>query len=1041
MKKVLTKMMVTFILLLSATISVNAQSAVYSGEYPIVMTGYEALVTNPKAANWGTTSSTTPSNTARTGKCFGDQAEANMNAGRFLSYRVPGTATISVSADGTSGRGLIITAKDALGNDLTVAGVDVIDGVAANHLVVGAGVGNDGNCTERTFTIDTPDEVVIRIYSPTQAEVGDGLGGITGYGSTYISNVTITKFVPSTPTIDLFKIGEVEAVIDQDTKTITKELPFGTNLTAIEPVVTIGGTATSYSPTGVQDFSSSVTAPVVYTATDGTLSTNYSVTITAAATASAEKDIIGLTIGAKAPVYNAESKAYSLVVPKTASLSLPVTFDLSMLATADFTSGTVHDFTTPLTITVTAQDATTQAYTLTVTNGIADIAYVVNTGLSVNDTKVYPMLLSKGYYVKPILASGNDLTQFNDFDLVVLNEEPSSSNSLALAMVGLIGNKPFLNLKSYMYGKTGWPTGGGNNGTSDTAMVITKSYLSHPIFEGVALRGDSVDLLPAGIVGNGLQGVNNPGSGKVMTHLVSNPAMAGIIEDNTVATAKYMLIPISNVNYGNLTENALTLIDNAIEYLMSDAKFAVVAPQIALTQGPASQAVKVGTAIQDVVFSLTNADGATVEGLPTGVEGAFAEGVMTISGTVPDSLAAEVYEYTVTATGWPGYDGEAVTATGKISLKPVDALDVYYMIGGATVPATDLVYPYLSEKPNMLVTVHPAASTAPEATIYDAYDLVVVHESVSGNNAQLVALKSVDKAILNFKAYSYTNGRWSWGAPNNGLSTNLAVTVQQPSHPIFDGVDAVAAGTALEIISAVANSKGIQPADVNNLPGSINVATAPKGDGNPAVAIHDVPAAVRGVTSKYIMIPLFQDTYQHLNATAFKLIDNALAYLFSETQFAVPDLTIATFKAGDYDGVIDEENGTITVLVRDFATNLAALEPVITLNGVSTTVSPAGPQDFTNSMAVPVVYTVGDMINKKAYNVTISVDPTAVNSTNMTSYFFDGQVIQNPERETLKLYDISGRMILESNENISMKSFSQGVYIIRAETSLLKITL
>lgn len=1041
MKKVITKMMVMFILLFTGTICVNAQTAVYSGAYPIVMTGFDALVTNPKAANWGATSSSAPSSSARTGKCFGDQAEANMNAARFVSYRVPGCATVSVSTDGSSGRGLIITAKDALGNDLTVTAVDVIDGVAANHLVVGSGVGNDGNCTKRTFTIDTPDEVIIRIYSPTQTEVGTGLGGITGYGSTYISNVTITKYVASTPTIEMFKIGAIEAVINRDTKTITKELPFGTNLTAIEPVVTIGGTATSYTPAGAQDFSSSVVMPVVYTATDGTLSANYSVTLTAAATASAEKEIVGLTIGTKVPVYDAVNKAFSLVIPKVASLSLPVVFDLSMMATADFTSGTVHDFSNPLTITVTAQDASMQTYLLSVTNGIADIAYVVNISVSTTDTKVYPMLLSKGYYVNPINATGTDLTQFSAYDLVVLNEGPSSSNTLAVAMSGLIANKPFLNLKAYMYGKTGWPSGAGSNGTSDTAMVVTKSYLSHPIFSGVTFRGDSVDLFPAGTLGNAIQGVTNPGSGKVMTRLVSNPALASIIEDNTVAAAKYMIIPISNVNYGNLTANALKIIDNAVSYLLTDTKFAVVAPQIALTQGAASQAVKVGAAIQNVVYTLTNADGAAVTGLPNGVVGVYAEGVMTISGTVPDSLAAEAYNYTVTATGWPGYDGAAVTATGKITLKLTDALDVYYMIGGTAVAVTDLVYPYLSEKPNMLVATQTAATTAPLASVYDAYDLVVVHESVGGTNAQLVALKSVNKPILNFKSFAYTNNRWSWGVPNNGLTTNQAVTVKQPTHPIFEGVDAVAAGTVLEILSAVANSKGVQPADVNNLPGSINVATAPKVDGNMAVAIHDVPAAVRGVESKYIMIPLFNESYQYLNATAFKLIDNAIDYLFSATQFAVPDLTIATFKAGDYVGVIDEANATITVMVRDFVTNIAALQPVITLNGVSTTVTPAGPQDFTNSMTVPVIYTVGDMINKKAYNVTITVDPTAVSNARTTTYFYDGQVIQNPERETLKVYDISGRMIIESNENISMKSFSQGVYIIRAETSLLKITL
>lgn len=1000
MKRTITKFMAFIVILLFGSGGLNAQSHLAIAEETTI----ELTKVNILAAEYITSTDNWAADKTYCG-IVGDFFNMS-STGRVMNINVSNVASFDIYiSNSTAGREFKVTVGSGTEQTLAHGG---------------------GNCESFSFSTNgQTGEITIK------------LGG--GGSSVYPAKIVL--YPPSTPSITSFTVLEVPALVNETAKTITAELPYGTSLTAITPVVTVGGTATGYSPTGAQDFSNSVTTPVVYTATDGTNNVGYAVTLTTAATASDEKEIINLKVGGYVPTFDSESFAYSLVLPADAAISQAVSFELSVAANATFTSGTVHDFTTPLTITVTAQDASTQAYTLSVTNGIADIAYVVNINISATDTKVYPMLVSKGYYVNPIHATGADLTQFADYDLVVLNEEPSSSNSLAVAMSGLIANKPFLNLKAYMYGKTGWPSGAGNNGTSDTAMVVTKSYLTHPIFSGVTFRGDSVDLFPAGIAGNAIQGVTNPGSGKVMTRLVSNPALASIIEDNTVAAAKYLMIPISNVNYGNLTANALKIIENAVSYLMSDTKFAVVAPQIALTQGSALQAVKVGTAIQNIVYTLTNADGAAVTGLPNGVEGVYADGVMTISGTVPDSLAAEVYDYTVTATGWPGYDGAAVTATGKITLKPVDALDVYYMIGGATVAATDLVYPYLSEKPNMLVTTHTAATTAPEASVYDAYDLVVVHESVGGNNVQLVALKSVDKPILNFKSFCYTNGRWSWGAPNNGLTTNQAVTVKQPTHPIFDGVDAVAAGTVLEILSAVANSKGIQPADVNNLPGSINVATAPKVDGNMGVAIHDVPAAVRGVESKYIMIPIFNESYQYLNATAFKLIDNAIDYLFSTTQFAVPDLTIATFNAGEYVGVIDEVNATITVMVRDFVTNLAALEPVITLNGVSTTVTPAGPQDFTNSLTVPVVYTVGDMINKKAYNVTITVDPTAVSDARTTSYFYDGQVIQNPVRETLKVYDISGRMIIESNENISMKSFSQGVYIIRAETSMLKITL
>ena len=84
----------------------------------------------------------------------------------------------------------------------------------------------------------------------------------------------------ATPSITAFSVAGVDATIDQDLKTITAMVPNDTegwpNLT---PSVTIGGSATGYTPSGAQDFSAGA---INYTVTDGTNNVTYAVTITRA---------------------------------------------------------------------------------------------------------------------------------------------------------------------------------------------------------------------------------------------------------------------------------------------------------------------------------------------------------------------------------------------------------------------------------------------------------------------------------------------------------------------------------------------------------------------------------------------------------------------------------------------------------------------------------------------------------------------------------------------------------------------------------------
>ena len=110
MKHNFTKLMAIVAILLMSVWSVNAQTSTYSGTYPITMQGFVQICTNPVAAGWaGSTSSASTS--ARNGKCFTTADDANFNSGRNITYRLPVCGTITLQANGTLGRGFIITVK------------------------------------------------------------------------------------------------------------------------------------------------------------------------------------------------------------------------------------------------------------------------------------------------------------------------------------------------------------------------------------------------------------------------------------------------------------------------------------------------------------------------------------------------------------------------------------------------------------------------------------------------------------------------------------------------------------------------------------------------------------------------------------------------------------------------------------------------------------------------------------------------------------------------------------------------------------------
>lgn len=320
------------------------------------------------------------------------------------------------------------------------------------------------------------------------------------------------------------------------------------------------------------------------------------------------------------------------------------------------------------------------------------------------------------------------------------------------------------------------------------------------------------------------------------------------------------------------------------------------APAITLSTANSTQSLKAGETISNIVYELSNVTGATVTGLPNGISGTYNNGQFTVSGTVTQGTTAAAYSFVITALPLPGYIGTSPTVKGTITVIP-STIKILYLTAGTTPHANDTkLYPMLNANTNYSLTVKQAASVAPSASIYSTYDLIIINEAISSTNAEIIALNKVDKPILSLKSFVYNSGsnRWNWGVADNGKANNGTVSVSESSHPVFNGI--TLSNGSLNLLTSAAK-KGIQPVDLTNI-GGFTIAKAPKNASpyTPAVAIHDVPANVRGVAnSKFLLIGICNDSYSKMTNEALALIRNAIDYLVKGTQYQLPTRIISDF--------------------------------------------------------------------------------------------------------------------------------------------------
>ncbi|MBQ4358196.1 MAG: DUF5018 domain-containing protein, partial [Paludibacteraceae bacterium] len=213
----------------------------------------------------------------------------------------------------------------------------------------------------------------------TYTESGDYVVHLTnaaGCDSTVTLHLTILS---SEAKITSFSIGTTNGTIDNESGTIAFTLPYGTDVTALTPTITLSDGATC-APSGAQDFSSPVTYTV--TAEDGT---HYDYTVTVNIAQNTEALITSFKIGELSATIDGDQ--ITLHLPKGTDLTnLEPIVGISNGATL---TPDTRDFSNPVVYTVTSEDGiNSKEYTATITKDLNDEARLTSMTIDGHDAVI-----------------------------------------------------------------------------------------------------------------------------------------------------------------------------------------------------------------------------------------------------------------------------------------------------------------------------------------------------------------------------------------------------------------------------------------------------------------------------------------------------------------------------------------------------------------------------------------------------------------------------------------------------------------------------
>ena len=429
-------------------------------------------------------------------------------------------------------------------------------------------------------------------------------------------------------------------------------------------------------------------------------------------------------------------------------------------------------------------------------------------------------------------------------------------------------------------------------------------------------------------------------------------------------------------------------------------------------------------------------------GQPAGIAGSGATNNTYIIGGTP-TAAEGVYKFEITAIG------ADTTFEGSIHVKKLDygQNPVLYLYKNTGADEKDGVYTHLKTKNWNVISRKAKEDGLRPADQYSKYKWILISEDADSNNEEVLAVVrgGASLPVLNMNAFSYAYERNEdtpngWGEPDNGSISEGGryITVQRDDHPIFKTLNKKK-GDRIQVLDTV-TFRGLMPINIKQQ-GTLCLATSPtrniedyEADGEMQTIIHEIPAGMRG-GAKYIGFPMSKHSTANLTSDGKKTLDAIVSYLLSpEPTVFVPTVQITGFSLNGIAGKIDESNNTIHVSINRNEypdIDLVNAQPVVTLADPQTTVTPASGDtvDLSTSNILPVKYVVTDFINRRVYNVSV------------TFYSPEGIEEVYTAGDWINIYDIFGRKIATTNEDVYTMSLPRGVYIIVNENgNTFKIT-
>ncbi len=300
------------------------------------------------------------------------------------SVKVGSTAQVSgqTANDFTNPVTYTVTAADGTTQDYTVT---VINSLSADKDILQFTILNvDGIVNGTNIGLTLPFGTNVTALIPTIVINGKSVNPVSGVpqdftnpvqytvtaadNTTKVYTVTVTVAGNSAKDITRFTVNGLDAIISSTSATtgiISLNVPNGTSLTNLSPVVTITGISVSPASGVAQDFTNPVN--YVVTAADGTTKT-YTVTI-GVVNGNGTKLITSFTIlGVAGAISNGQQSAtINLVLPAGTNLDGQTPTIVINASSVSPPSRVPQDFTNPVLYTVTAADGSTRVYTVTVT--------------------------------------------------------------------------------------------------------------------------------------------------------------------------------------------------------------------------------------------------------------------------------------------------------------------------------------------------------------------------------------------------------------------------------------------------------------------------------------------------------------------------------------------------------------------------------------------------------------------------------------------------------------------------------------------------